>query len=127
MSSSPTRDALSSAISRREFEAEAFDAKGWINAQLRGLSSGDAAAGVATSGSSSAVVQTLVMKLQLMSADAQSSLAQASSELFTALPKSVRQSASAPSIRRTPSAATTRSSHCMSVPNVRCSLCCVRG
>ena len=68
------------AISRKEFEAERFDAKGWINAQLHSGSSHEP---------HSAAVQTLVMKLQLMSADAQSSLAQSSSELFTALPKSV--------------------------------------
>ena len=83
---------LHSAISRKEFEADTFEAKSWINAQIRASGGGSA-----SGSSSSAVVQTLVMKLQLMSADVQSSLAQSSTELFAALPKSARGTHNQPS------------------------------
>ena len=100
-SSTSTTTSATQLITRKEFDAEQFDAKAWINAQLKtsthptsspspddGSNSSTSGHPSASTGSSSAVVQTLVMKLQLMSADVQSSLAQASAELFTALPKS---------------------------------------
>ena len=75
-------------ITRGDFDGEHFDAKAWIKAQLHAGRGAEGSTDGGGSSSSSAVVQTLVMKLQLMSADVQSSLAQASTELFTALPKS---------------------------------------